>query len=124
MLNMSYRGRSITHDLELGAAGLAKIHDDPNRISQLERQFLLGVGSAFAYLKTIDPQEYKRFVVEILSVEGLESSGSRGRSSIGRVCKSSIKKRFGWTVLQGGEPIKNLEWQSFFVPCMSRLISR
>ena len=44
---------------------------DPDPIIALERQFLLGVGGAFAYLKTIDEKEYHRFIVEILSVEGV-----------------------------------------------------
>jgi hypothetical protein len=43
-----------------------KFKFDPDRISQYERDFLLGAGSAIAYLKTIDKQEYSRFIVEIL----------------------------------------------------------
>lgn len=68
---------------------------DLDRISGLERQFLLGVGSAFAYLKTIDEQEYHRFIVEILSLEGLESSRIEGEILDRESLQSSIKQRFG-----------------------------
>ena len=51
-----------------------KFSYDPEQISQKERQFLLSMGSAFAFLKNIDEQEYNQFIVEILSLEGLESS--------------------------------------------------
>ena len=63
-----------------------KFNYDPDAISQQERQFLLGVGSAFAYLKTIDEQEYNRFIVEILSLEGWRAPELKGRSLIEKVC--------------------------------------
>ncbi len=72
-----------------------KFHYDPDRIAHLERQFLLSVGSAFAYLKTIDPQEYRRFIVEILSVEGLESSRIEGEILDRESLQSSIQQHFG-----------------------------
>lgn len=75
-----------------------QFHYDPDQISSLERQFLLGVGSAFAYLKTIDEQEYHHFIVEILSVEGLESSRIEGEILDRESLQSSIKQHFG---LQG-----------------------
>ena len=68
---------------------------DPDRISQLERQFLLSVGSACAYLKTIDTQEYTRFIVEILSDEGVESSKIEGEFLDRESLQSSIKQHFG-----------------------------
>jgi len=68
---------------------------DPDSISQLERQFLLGMGSAFAYLKTIENQEYQRFIVEILSLEGLESSRIEGEILDRESLQSSIKQHFG-----------------------------
>ncbi|MBS0603716.1 MAG: Fic family protein [Verrucomicrobia bacterium] len=68
---------------------------DPDRISQMEKQFLLGVGSAFACLKTIGEQEYNRFIVEILSSEGLESSRIEGEILDRESLQSSIKKHFG-----------------------------
>ncbi len=68
---------------------------DPDRLSQLERQFLLGVGSAFAYLKTIDEQEYHRFIVEILSLEGLESSRIEGELLDRESLQQSIRQHFG-----------------------------
>jgi len=71
---------------------------DPDRIANLERQFLLGTGSAFAYLKTIDEQEYKRFIVEILSSEGLESSRIEGEILDRESLQSSIKQHFGLQV--------------------------
>ncbi len=51
---------------------------NPDLIAQKERQFLLGMGSAFAFLKNIGNEEYNQFVVEILSIEGLESSQIEG----------------------------------------------
>ena len=78
---------------------------DPDRIAHLERQFLLGTGSAFAYLKTIDEQEYKRFIVEILSSEGLESSKIEGEILDRESLQSSIKQHFGLHVTpkKGGD---------------------
>jgi len=82
-----------------------KFNYDPDQIAQLERQFLLGVGSAFAYLKTIDEQEFKRFIVEILSLEGLESSRIEGEILDRESLQSSIKQHFGLqaTLKQGAD---------------------
>jgi Fic family protein len=68
---------------------------DSEKIAQLERQFLLSLGGTFAYLKTIDNQEYNRFIVEILSVEGLESSRIEGEMLDRESLQSSIKQAFG-----------------------------
>ena len=68
---------------------------DPDRISQSERHFLLGVGGAIAYLKSIESQEYHRFVVEILSLEGVESSKIEGETLDRGSLQSSIQKHFG-----------------------------
>ena len=72
-----------------------KFHYDPDRLSQLERQFLLSVGSSFAYLESIESQEYNRFRVEILSLEGLESSRIEGEILDRESLQSSIKQHFG-----------------------------
>jgi Fic family protein len=72
-----------------------KFSYDPDRISPLERQFLLSVGSASAYLKTIDEQEYNRFIVEILSLEGVESSRIEGEILDRESLQSSIRQHFG-----------------------------
>ena len=72
-----------------------KFNYDPDRISPLERQFLLGMGSTFAYLKTVDEQEYRRFIVEILSLEGLESSRIEGEILDRESLQSSIQQHFG-----------------------------
>jgi Fic family protein len=71
-----------------------KFNYDPDQISQLERQFLLAVGSAFAYLKTIDKQDYNRFIVEILSLEGVESSRIEGEILDRESLQSSIQQHF------------------------------
>lgn len=68
---------------------------DPVRIVQKERQFLLREGSAFAFLKNIDEQEYNQFVVEILSSEGVESSRIEGEILDRKSLQSSIRKHFG-----------------------------
>ncbi len=72
-----------------------KFNYDPDKISQLERKFLLGIGSAYAYLKTIESQDYNRFIVEILSLEGVESSRIEGEILDRESLQSSIKQHFG-----------------------------
>jgi Fic family protein len=69
---------------------------DPVGILNFEKQFLLGVGSEIAYLKTVDKPEYKGFVVEILSQEGEKSSRIEGEVLDRASLQSSIKKQFGW----------------------------
>jgi Fic family protein len=68
---------------------------EPDQITHLDRQFLLEVGGCFAYLKTIDDQEYKRFAVEMLSLEGVESSRIEGEILNRESLQSSIKQHFG-----------------------------
>ncbi|MGC1878083.1 MAG: Fic family protein [Rhabdochlamydiaceae bacterium] len=72
-----------------------QFHYHSDRISQQERQFLLGVGSACAFLKNIGEQEYNQFVVEILSLEGTESSRIEGEILDRESLQSSIKQHFG-----------------------------
>lgn len=68
---------------------------DPLQVSYQEKQFLLGVGSSFAFLKNTSDQEYNQFVVEILSMEGLESSKIEGEILDRESLQSSIRKHFG-----------------------------
>lgn len=68
---------------------------DPEKISQKERQFLMGVGRTFAFLKSINEQEYNQFLVEIISLEGLESSRIEGEILDRESLQSSIKQHFG-----------------------------
>jgi len=70
------------------------IYESPPIIPK-EKQFLLGVGSSFAFLKSIGEQEYHQFVVEILSMEGLESSKIEGELLDRESLQSSIKQHFG-----------------------------
>lgn len=65
-----------------------------DRIAQKERQFLLEVGGACAFLKNLAEQEYSQFVVEILSLEGLESSRIAGEILDRESLQSSIKQHF------------------------------
>ncbi len=85
--------------------GWPKFTYDPGRIAGLEQQFLLEVGSASAFIKTIEEADYKRFIVEILSVEGEESSRIEGEILDRESLQSSIKKHFGIasTVKRGTE---------------------
>ena len=55
-----------------------KFYYDPACIAEQEKQFLLGLGSATAFLKTIEEAEYYKFVIEILSQEGIDSSKIEG----------------------------------------------
>src|SRR3977135_60791 len=72
-----------------------KFSYDPLTVSKKEKQFLLQVGSASAFLKNIEQSEYHRFVVEILSSEGLESSKIEGEILDRESLQSSIKQHFG-----------------------------
>ena len=68
---------------------------EPERITHLETKFLLGAGNSFAFLKTLDENEKNQFVVEILSLEGLESSRIEGEILERESLQSSIRKQFG-----------------------------
>lgn len=68
---------------------------DPKRIAQQDRQFLLRTGSSFAFLKNIEKPDYHQFIVEILSLEGLESSRIEGEILDRESLQSSIKRHFG-----------------------------
>lgn len=72
-----------------------KFRCDVHQISQKEKQFLLGAGSAFAFLKNLGEEDSRRFMVEILSVEGLKSSKIEGEILDRESLQSSIKKHFG-----------------------------
>ena len=78
-----------------------KFSYDPLKISQKERQFLLQVGSASAFLKNIEQPEYHRFVVEILSAEGEESSKIEGEVLERESLQASIRRHFGLSELLG-----------------------
>lgn len=68
---------------------------NPHRLSTVEKQFFLELGSAAAFLKTVPHEDYQRFVVEILSQEGLESSRIEGEFLDRESLQSSIKQHFG-----------------------------
>lgn len=68
---------------------------EPHRVAHLEKKFLLDMGSASAYLKTLDEQEYNHFIVEILSLEGVESSKIEGEILDRESLQSSIRQHFG-----------------------------
>jgi len=61
----------------------------------MEKQFLLEVGSSIAFLKSLGEKDCKRFIVEILSSEGLESSKIEGEILDRESLQSSIRKHFG-----------------------------
>jgi Fic family protein len=69
---------------------------NPHPISQMEKKFLLGSGSAWAFLKNITEQEYNQFTVEILSQEGMESARIEGEMLDRESLQSSIKHHFGF----------------------------
>lgn len=66
-----------------------------DKIANQEKSFLLGAGSSFAFLKHIGKQDRNQFIVEILSIEGLESSRIEGEILDRESLQSSIKKCFG-----------------------------
>ncbi|MFA5249983.1 MAG: Fic family protein [Parachlamydiales bacterium] len=84
-----------------------KFHYDPDQILPLEKQFLLKIGSASAYLKTIeDEPDYNHFIVEILSLEGVENAKIEGEVLDRKSLQSSIKRHFGLTVNSNQEKIR------------------
>jgi len=52
---------------------------DESEIAQLERKFLLGSGSSFAFLKNISKDDQNQFTVEILTIEGQQSSRTKDK---------------------------------------------
>jgi len=72
-----------------------QFHYDANTLAETERQFLMGTGNAFAYLKSLGNKECNRFIVEILCVEGLESARIEGETLDRESLQSSIKQHFG-----------------------------
>ncbi|HSX37744.1 MAG TPA: DUF4172 domain-containing protein [Chlamydiales bacterium] len=68
---------------------------DIHSLQELDQEFLLGAGGCFAFLKTIDEIDRKRFVVDILSIEGTESSRIEGETLDRKSLQSSIRKHFG-----------------------------
>lgn len=68
---------------------------DPDPIAQKEQKFLMGIGGASAYLKLVGEKESSQFVVEILNLEGLESSRIEGEVLDRESLQSSIRRYFG-----------------------------
>lgn len=72
-----------------------KFKFDSNAIAQMEKQFLLNVGESLAFFKTISSEDHKRFIIEILSQEGVESAKIEGEILDRESLQSYIKKHFG-----------------------------
>lgn len=68
---------------------------DPLSVLELEKQFLLKVGECAAYLRSIDLEDKERFLVEILCIEGMQSSKIEGETLDRESLQSSIRKHFG-----------------------------
>jgi len=98
-----------------------ELHDWPkfkfktDNIAQKERQFLLSVGKACATLKNIDEKDSKKFIVEILSTEGLESARIEGEILDRESLQSSIKRNFG--LLASRKPKTNQEYRMAKLLC-------
>lgn len=103
---------------------------DSAKIVQMEKQFLLDVGSSIAFLKNISKPEYKQFAVEILSSEGLESSKIEGEILDRESLQSSIKRHFGLAPAKKKEPKKEFQmakvlydvYESFFEPLTHEML--
>lgn len=68
---------------------------DPSLITKKEKRFFLNFGHSSAFLKTINKDEYQKFVIEILNTEGLKSSQIEGEILDRESLQSSIKQHFG-----------------------------
>lgn len=71
------------------------LHCDPSKVGRQEKEFLLNVGNAGAFLKAVNIEDRNRFVVEILSTEGVKSSKIEGEILDRESLQSSIGKHFG-----------------------------
>jgi len=78
---------------------------NPGLATKMEQEFLLNSGEAIAYLKTIDQEDFSGFLVEILTLEGFESSKIEGEFLDRESLQSSIRKQFGLYALskKGGK---------------------
>lgn len=68
---------------------------DSSKIASFERQFLQGIGGLSAVLKMLEEGEKKRFVVDVLSDEGVKSAEIEGEVLQRESLQSSIKRHFG-----------------------------
>lgn len=68
---------------------------DSSKVADLEKQFLMEIGSSFAYLKGLSERDYSHYIVDILSIEGVESSRIEGEVLDRESVQSSIKHHFG-----------------------------
>ncbi len=68
---------------------------DRTLIDQKERLFFLTSGMSLAFLENIGSLERNQFIIEILSMEGIESSKIEGELLERASLQSSIKKHFG-----------------------------
>lgn len=69
---------------------------DPNRIQDLEKKFLINAGKGAVVLASLDPKEKRKFTVEILANEGLNSSSIEGEWLQRESLQSSVGKHFGF----------------------------
>lgn len=69
---------------------------DPSEIASFEKKFLLQAGSSSAYLKTLSNDTRNQFIVEILSLEGIQSSKIEGEILKQESLQSSIRNYFGF----------------------------
>lgn len=75
--------------------GWPRFRCDKNQLADLEKRFLLGIGSDSAYLKNLSEVDSSQFIVEILVAEGLDSSKIEGELLDRQSLQSSIKRHFG-----------------------------
>ncbi len=68
---------------------------DSDQISQREKEFLLAVGKASGCLKSVNEGDSRKLIIEILSLEGLESAKIEGETLDRESLQSSIKRHFG-----------------------------
>ena len=81
-------------------------------IFRQERQYLFNLGKSFAFLKSVEKEDYNHFVVEILSQEGIKSSQIEGEILDRDSLQFSIKKHFG---LQTDKKLRSRRSGYFFL---------
>lgn len=66
-----------------------------DKIAAKEREFLIGTGKTSAVINNISEEDGKQFIIEIMSLEGIESAKIEGEVLDRSSLQSSIRKHFG-----------------------------
>lgn len=86
-----------------------KFKTDAKLTSAKEKQFLVAQGKSFAYFKNMNKADRDQFIIEVLSVEALQSSKIEGEILDRESLQSSIKRHFGLNPAEKREKAKEAD---------------